>query len=84
MVRMTMLAAAARQGVPVSRISFVDALRWLACARPGDELPDLVLVPARPGRHEPRVRKRRPKEYDLMKQPRDILRKRLAEKEVKP
>ena len=82
MVRMTMLAAAARQGVSVARISFVDALRWLASARPGDALPDLVLVPERPGRHEPRVKKRRPKEYDLMTRPRAILRKALAEEGV--
>jgi hypothetical protein len=82
MVRMTMLAAAARQGVPVARVSFVDALRWLASARPGDELPDLVLIPARPGRFEPRVKKRRPKEYDLMTRPRAILRKALAEEGV--
>jgi hypothetical protein len=83
MVRMTMLAAAARQGVPVSRISFVDALRWLASARPGDPLPNLVLVPTRPGRLEPRVKKRRPKEYDLMQRPRAVLRKALMEEGVK-
>ena len=71
-----------RPGVPVARISFVDALRWLASARPGDELPDLVLVPARPGRHEPRVKKRRPKQYSLMTKPRSELRKALLEKKV--
>ncbi len=41
MVRMTMLMAAERQGVPLERISFVDALRWLATARPGEELREL-------------------------------------------
>lgn len=45
LVRMVMLEAARRQEVPVERISFVDALRWLATARPGDELPDLVPPP---------------------------------------
>ena len=45
-----MLEAARRQGVDVERISFVDALRWLAEARPGDELPKLVVNPDRPGR----------------------------------
>ena len=30
MVRMTMVEAAQKQGVPVDRISFVDTLRWLA------------------------------------------------------
>lgn len=61
LVRMTMLEAAKRQRVAPDRISFVDALRWLATARPGAELPDLVVNPLRPGRVEPRHRKRRPK-----------------------
>ncbi|MDZ4872183.1 MAG: IS4 family transposase ISAcma16 [Chroococcidiopsis cubana SAG 39.79] len=34
-------------------------------------------VPLRPGRSEPRVRKRRPKSYPLMKQPRSVLRNQL-------
>ncbi len=34
-------------------------------------------VPLRPGRSEPRVRKRRPKSYPLMKQPRNQLHKQL-------
>lgn len=34
-------------------------------------------VPARPGRSEPRVRKRRPKSYPLMKPPRNQLHKQL-------
>lgn len=78
LVRMTMLQAARRQGVPPERISFVDALRWLATARPGDALPQLVVNPLRPGRFEPRVRKRRPKEFPVMKKPRAILRQELA------
>lgn len=78
LVRMTVLEAAKRQGVPPERISFVDALRWLATAKPGDELPDLVVNPARPGRAEPRVRKRRPKQFPVMKKPRAVLRQELA------
>jgi len=77
LVRMTVLEAAQRQGVPPERISFVDALRWLATAKPGDELPELVVNPARPGRVEPRVRKRRPKEFPVMKKPRAVLRQEL-------
>lgn len=84
LVRITILQAAQRQGVPPERISFVDALRWLATAQPGDELPDLVVLPLRPGRVEPRVRKRRPKEFPLMKQPRAELRKALLEQAVTP
>ena len=60
----------------------LDYLRWLATARPGDKLPDLVVLPLRPGRIEPRVRKRRPKEFPLLKQPRAQLRKALLEKAV--
>lgn len=77
MVRQVMLAAASRQQVNVGRISFIDALRWLQAASPGDELPKLVVNPYRLGRLEPRVRKRRPKEYPLMNKPRRQLKKRL-------
>lgn len=70
LVRLVMLQAAQRQDVPLERISFIDALRWLRHAQPGQPLRDLEIVPRRPGRHEPRVRKRRPKEYDLMNKPR--------------
>ncbi len=75
LVRVVMVEAARGQGVDVERISFVDALRWLAQARPGEELTELVVNPDRPGRYEPRVRKRRPKQYQLMKKPRSVLRK---------
>ena len=78
LVRMTVLEAARRQGVSPERISFIDALRWLATAKPGDELPELVVNPLRPNRVEPRVRKRRPKQYPLMKKPRALLRQELA------
>jgi hypothetical protein len=81
-VRMTMLEAARRQDVPVDRISFVDALRWLATAQAGDELPDLVINRLRPNRAEPRVRKRRPKQYPLMTISRGELRKALLGLEV--
>jgi hypothetical protein len=73
LVRLVMLEAARRQGVEVDRISFVDALRWLTSARPGDALGELVVNPQRPHRYEPRVRKRRPKQYPLMKKPRHQL-----------
>jgi hypothetical protein len=79
---MTMLEAARRQEVAVERISFVDALRWLATAAAGDELPTLVVNPLRRGRVEPRVRKRRPKQSDLMRLPRDALRKAMLGLEV--
>jgi len=77
LVRLVMLAAAKRQEVAVERISFIDALRWLQHAPTDGKLRDLEVLPHRPGRHEPRVRKRRPKEYDLMNRPRDELRQAL-------
>jgi len=83
LVRVVMVEAARRQGVGVERVSFIDALRWLAQARPGEELPELVVNPERPGRYEPRVKKRRPKQYDLMRKPRSVLRKDLLAQEVK-
>jgi DDE family transposase len=82
LVRLVMLEASRRQAVAVDRISFVDALRWLAEARPGEVLPRLVVNPDRPDRVEPRVRKRRPKQYPLMKKPRSVLRKALLEQGV--
>ena len=80
LVRVVMLQAAARQQVKVDRISFSDTLKWMRYARPGDRLPRLVVNPLRPNRIEPRCRKRRPKQYDLMNKPRDVLRKRLKNK----
>lgn len=85
LVRMVILEAASRQGVPPDRISFVDALRWLATARPNKELHPLATVPNRPGRYEPRERKRHPKgPYNFMKQPRDKLRKAMTTEGVTP
>jgi hypothetical protein len=80
LVRLVMLEASRRQKVPVERISFIDALRWLRDAQPDTVLTPLIVNPARPNRVEPRVLKRRMKEYDLMKKPRKILRKRLLRK----
>jgi len=79
LVRRVMRDAADRQGVGVDRISFVDALRWLRVAGPRGEVPALVVHPARPGRFDPRVRKRRPKQYDLMTRPRAELKRELRQ-----
>lgn len=80
LVRRVMAEAARRQAVPPSRRSFADALHWLQEARPGDELPRLKVNAERPERVEPRVRKRRPKQYDLTNKPRAVLRKLLLGK----
>jgi len=76
LVRWAMLAAAAEQRVSVTRVSFIDALRWLACRMlglPGSE--PLRTNPHHPGRWEPRVLRRRIKPYDLMTRPRPELKK---------
>ncbi len=83
LVRLTMQEAARRQNVDIERISFIDTPRWLTSAMPGEQLPDLVINPSRPDRHEPRVVKRRARQYDLMNHPRSELRKRLKNKAVK-
>jgi DDE family transposase len=75
LVRVVMTEASRRQEIEVDRISFIDALRWLMSALPGDALCQLVVNPHRPDRYEPRVRKRRPKNYPLMKKPRIELKK---------
>jgi hypothetical protein len=84
LVRALMLEAATRQKVPVSRISFADALHWLQHAKPGDEFPTLIVNPARRERLEPRVVKRRPKNYRLMTKPRAVLRQLVLESTPTP
>jgi hypothetical protein len=80
LTRLVMLEASRRQQVPLERISFIDALRWLRDADVDTPLTPLVVNPYRPDRLEPRVLKRRLKEYDLMKKPRAKLRKALQRK----
>ena len=82
LVRVTMCTAAGRQGVVADRVSFIDALRRLRGAEAGEEMPELVVNPWRPERSEPRCRKRRPKQFDLMRVPRAEFRKRLREKDL--
>ncbi len=82
LVRVVMLEAAKRQGVALERLSFIDALRWLSTARPGDPLPPLVVNPDRPNRVEPRAVKRRPKPYPLLMQPRRAARNALKQQRV--
>lgn len=79
LARVVLCAAARRQGLPIGRLSFIDAVRWLRSAKAAEALSKLVVNPDRPDRVEPRVVKRRPKEYDRMTQPRAQLRRRLLE-----
>ncbi len=73
LVRQVMIEAAKAQKVRPEKISFVDALRWLKSACDGQLLSPLVILPHRPDRVEPRVKKRRPKTYGLMNKPRSVM-----------
>jgi hypothetical protein len=82
LVRSVACESARVQGVAADRVSVTDAVRWLVGAEGGEDLSVILINPSRKGRVEPRVRKRRPKQYPLMKKPRAILRKELTEKKV--
>ena len=78
LVRLVMLEAARCQRVAPDRISFMDALRWLRDAKADTILTPLLVIPNRPNRSEPRVIKRRGKQFKLLNKPRNVLRKALA------
>lgn len=75
LVHLVMLQAAARQQVTPDRISFLDTVRWLLSAQLGEDLPDLLVNPKRPDRHEPRVIKDLPDTYRKMSHSRSYLRR---------
>jgi hypothetical protein len=81
LVRLVMVEAARRQEVSPNRVSFIDALRWLCSVRAGEPLRKLKVHRPR-HRLEPRVRKRRPKQYPLMKRPRSELRQAMLRQRV--
>lgn len=83
LVRLLMLEAAERQKTRPDRISFRDVLSWIQFVRPGETMPRFLLNPLRSGRIEPRVRKRRAKEYDLMNKPRHQMRNDLKKQACK-
>ena len=82
LVRQVMLQAAQHQNQPPDRISFVDALRWLRDADDATGLPSLIVNTKRPNRFEPRCVKRRPKQYLLMRKPRQQLKQNLIRKQL--
>ena len=73
LVRIVMLQAAKQQNTPINRVSFIDALRWLCHSATAAPLIILIINPHRPGRSQPRAIKRRPKQYDRLNKPRNIL-----------
>jgi hypothetical protein len=84
LVRLAMLDAAQQRQIDPDRGSFVDALRWVRCAGQGGSLRPIRVVPKRPGRHDPRVKKRRTKNYRLMTKPRSDLLQVLAAQALSP
>ena len=83
LVRQVMLQAARRQKTPPRRISFADALNCLRFWHSGQALPILVVNPVRAWRIEPRVKKRRDKEYPYMTHSRLQCRQRAIERRRK-
>jgi hypothetical protein len=80
LVRSVMLESARLRGIDPDRVGLIDAVRWLI-GQEGTECPTaLVINPSRRGRVEPRVVKRRPKQYVRMTRPRAELRKLLPMK----
>ena len=82
LIHLMMLKSAQAQCVSPDRISFIDTLRWLLSAQPGQTLPRLLINPHRPDRHEPRVVKDREDTYTKMTCPRQLLRKELKIKSL--
>jgi hypothetical protein len=81
LVRLVMGQSAGLRQIGVERISFLDALRWLSAPGTGMPLVALIVVPVRPDRVEPRVKKRRPKPFPLMLTPRQALRQQVVQYE---
>ena len=82
LIRSVMMESARVQKVSADRIGFVDALRWLIEPGATGGAGQILINPSRPDRVEPRVRKRRPKQYPVMKKPRTELRKHLLGKNL--
>ena len=73
LIRLAMLTYALENRLDVNRVSFVDAMRYLATRLLGlDGVSRLHVNPPRPGRRQLRVIRRRMKEYDLLTEPRSI------------
>ena len=70
LVRLVMIEAAEKLKLPLKRISFCDAARWLLESLSEVRPLNIIVLPVRPGRREPRVKKRRDKSYPYMIKPR--------------
>ena len=81
LVRMVMGPSARLQHLGVERLSVLEARRWLSAPSSGIPLGVLIIIPIRPHRVEPRVKKRRPKSFPFMIKPRRALRQPLVQQE---
>lgn len=70
LVRGVMRDAADRQQVPVDRVSFVDAVRWLRAAGPGGRGAGAGRPPGPPGAFRPAGPEAATEAYPLMTRPR--------------
>jgi hypothetical protein len=80
LVRSVMMESARVRGIDPDRVGLIDAVRWLIGLEGTTRAAVLVINPSRRGRVEPRVVKRRPKQYMRMTKPRSELRKQLPMK----
>jgi hypothetical protein len=73
LIRLAMLSFAIANQLDPQRVSFIDALRYLAARLLGLQgVARLTINPPRPGRRQPRAIRRRMKEYDLLSVPREV------------
>ncbi|MBV8311128.1 MAG: IS4 family transposase [Planctomycetaceae bacterium] len=80
LVRSVMLESARLRGIDPDRVGLIDTVRWLVGLEGTTKPEVLVINPSRRGRVEPRVVKRRPKQYMRLTKPRSELRKLLPMK----
>jgi hypothetical protein len=83
LVRMVMLQSATLRQTTAERLSFLDALRWLSAPSAGMPLTTLMVIPVRPHRVEPRVKKGRLKSFPLMITLRRELRQQLLQQDIR-
>ncbi len=64
-----MIEVAKKLNRPPDQLSFIDATRWLLESLVKPRSSKIIVIPHRPGRREPRVKKRREKAYLYMLKP---------------
>lgn len=81
LIRQAMIQRSKEHDIPVSRISFVDTIRWLIETK-GESKATPVINPQRPGRSVPRVVKKRPKAFPRMTKKRKISLGKVPKKQI--